>query len=518
MSGTPNKRVHGVLAAAALAALALASLLLTRAGTGDVGGVRAEAQGQERPNVLILMTDDQTLESMRVMPNVGRLLGAQGTTFDNAFVSFSLCCPSRATLLTGQYAHNHGVFGNHPPDGGYAQLDTTNWLPLWLQRAGYRTIHLGKFLNGYGSEDQTEVPPGWDEWYGSIDPSSYQYYGYTLNENGTLVTYGADGDPAFYQTDFYAHRAAALIARSAASPQPFFLSVGFLAPHQGGPHTPDDPPELGTPDPAPRHRDRFALEPLAQAADFNELDVSDKPQIIRERPAFDASQIAVIRENYQQRLESLLAVDEAIAQILEALRQTGELGNTLIIFTSDNGFFHGEHRVPAGKVLAYEPSIRVPLILSGPGVPRGARRHQLVTNTDLAPTILEAANAQPGRVQDGRSLFPLLRDPGLEWDRDLLIEGGEEGLRGQTQPFVALRTPRYVYVEYANRDQELYDLPYDPLQLESRHADPEYAAVREELARRLAALRNCAGPTCSTKPSPDQPAPAQPPLALHSSR
>jgi arylsulfatase A-like enzyme len=458
------------------------------------------AAKRPRPNVLVLMTDDQTLESMRVMPNVRRLLGRRGTTFDRSFASFSLCCPSRATLFTGQYAHNHGVLGNAPPQGGYAKLDKREWLPVWLQRAGYRTVHLGKFLNGYGVRSRgsspTEVPPGWSEWYGSVDPSTYRFYGYTLNENGTLRTYGAGRNPAFYQTDFYARRASALIQRIAPASQPFFLSVGFLAPHSGGPREPDDPRNQGTPVPAPRHRNRFASEPLPQPPSFNELDVSDKPRVIRTRRLIGPRRIAAIQENYQQRLESLLAVDEAVAGIVGALRATGELDRTVILFTDDNGFFHGEHRIRNGKVLVYEPSIRVPLIMRGPGVPRGARRRQLVTNADLAPTILDVANARPRRIQDGRSLYPLLRDRSRVWGRDLLIEGGDGGAAA----FDAIRTYRYIYVRYANGDRELYDLRRDPHQLRSLHNSRRHAGVRNALARRLAALKSCRGRRCRARP------------------
>ena len=234
----------------ALATLIALTALLVVAAPADA------ARRETRPNVLVLMTDDQTLESMRVMPRVKALLGDEGTTFDRSFVSFSLCCPSRATLFTGQYAHNHRVLGNTPPLGGYRKLDKTNWLPLWLQRAGYRTVHLGKFLNGYGADNPFEVPPGWSEWYGSVDPSTYRFSGYTLNENGVLHGYGE------YSTDLYSRRASELIARLAPSRRPFFLSVGFLAPHAGGPPDPDDPRNQGTPSPAPRHRDVFAADPL----------------------------------------------------------------------------------------------------------------------------------------------------------------------------------------------------------------------------------------------------------------
>ena len=473
-----------------LAAFFALSALILPAGAG--------AAPPERPNIVVIMTDDQTLESMRVMSGVRTSLAAEGTTFDRAFVSNSLCCPSRATLFSGQYSHNHGVIGNQPPDGGYYRLDKRNWLPVWLQRAGYRTVHIGKFLNQYGLRNPTEVPPGWNEWYASVDPSTYFFYGYTLNENGLLYTYGLDRNPIYYSTDYYAERALSVIRRMGDTRTPFFLSLAFLAPHSGGPSDPDDPPGLPTPSPAPRHMNRFANEPLPSDPSYNEADLSDKPSFIQALPPINSTRAAAIDENYRQRLESLLAVDEAVVRLVDTLRAERELDNTLIMFTSDNGFFHGEHRVQLGKVLVYEPSIRVPLIMRGPGVPEGAHRGQLVTNADLAPTILDAADAKPGKPQDGRSLFPLLEDRGLEWGRDLLIEGAP----GVNQPaFDAIRTYRYVYVQHANGERELYDLERDPYQLTSLTNDPAYADVQAELALRLGLLSVCAGRTCRSKPA-----------------
>jgi N-acetylglucosamine-6-sulfatase len=475
------------------AALLASAAVLSNPSSGENRAQAAAAKTTARPNVVVLETDDQTLESLRVMASVKSLLAAQGTSFENSFVSYSLCCPSRATLLTGQYAHNHGVLGNAAPQGGYYKLDSTNTLPVWLQRAGYYTAHIGKYLNGYGTRNAKEIPPGWSEWHGSVDPSTYRFYGYTLNENGTLVTYGSD--PASYQTDVYAAKSVDLIRRRAPQAQPFFLWTAFLAPHSGAPKESDDP-AIGSPAPAPRHRNRFAAEPLPTPPSFNEADVSDKPVGIRNRPLLGPVRIAGIRENYQQRLESLLAVDEAVAAIVTALRETGELERTLIAFTSDNGFFHGEHRVPNGKVLLYEPSIRVPLILRGPGVPKGLHLAQTVANIDLAPTIVDVADAKPGRVSDGRSLLPLLRRPVLQWGRDLLIERGPGG----AQTFSAIRTPRYLYAEYGNGEKELYDLARDPDELTSLHADPAHAKLRDELSRRLADLRVCAGARCRRGP------------------
>ena len=209
------------------------------------------AQAQTpRPNVLILETDDQTVESMRVMANVQRLLAAEGTTFANSFVANSLCCPSRSTLLTGQYSHNNGVFSNQFPSGGYYKLDSSNTLAVWLQRAGYHTALVGKYLNQYGTRNANEVPPGWTEWHGTVDPSTYRFYRTTFNDNGVLSTTGTD--PSQYLTDVVAGRAEEMVRRLAAAPEPFFMWTTFLAPHAGGPREPDDPPNLGTPNVAPR--------------------------------------------------------------------------------------------------------------------------------------------------------------------------------------------------------------------------------------------------------------------------
>jgi N-acetylglucosamine-6-sulfatase len=449
------------------------------------------AEAPARPNIVVVMSDDQAVESMRVMANVNALLARQGTTFANNFASFPLCCPSRTTFITGQYGHNHTIMGNAPPAGGYDKLVPThaNTLPAWLQRAGYTTVHLGKYLNGYGAARPLEIPPGWSEWYGSTDPQTYRYYNYRLNENGRLVTYGTGA--ANYQTDVYGRKAVDLIRRLAPSEKPFFLSVAFLAPHSGGPRDADDPANQATPSPAPRHRNAFVTQPLPAPPSLNEADVSDKPAAIRNRPLIGPARLNGIRENYQQRLESLLAVDEAVRDIVSALSATGELERTLIVYTSDNGFFHGEHRIPDGKVRVYEPSVRVPLILRGPGVPHGVQRTNLAANVDLAPTILDAAKASPGRRVDGRSLLPLAADPLRRSGRDILLE---------TPTYSAIRTPRYVFVQHSTGEQELYDLVTDPDQLTSLHADARYAAVKSALGQRLAKLRVCVGDACRKGP------------------
>ena len=471
--------------------LALAAALIAAAAVPAT----ASAQ-QDRPNVLVLMTDDQSVESLRVMRHTRELIGGRGVEFTRSFVNYALCCPSRATFLTGQYSHNHGVLSNVPPSGGFPRLDTSQWLPGWLQSFGYHTVHVGKFLNGYGNlSPPADVPPGWSEWYATVDPTTYRFWNYTVNENGKLVTYGADNDPGFYSTDFFSRRAADLVTKLAPSDQPFFLSVAFLAPHSGQPREPDDP-GLATPAVAPRHVNAYSTEPFPFGPAFNEADVSDKPQRVSTRRSLTPARIAAIQEAYRQRLESLLSVDEGVWLVLDALFRSGEIDNTLIVFTSDNGFFHGEHRIHTGKLLPYDEALRVPLLMRGPGIPAGARLHQLVTNADLAPTILDAADATPGRVQDGRSLLELAEDPHLAWGRELLIEGGD----GSGLTFAGVRNYRYSYVEYATGERELYDLRDDPAQLVSRHFDPNYSRIQAGLAQRLATLRTCTGASCHEGP------------------
>jgi arylsulfatase A-like enzyme len=452
----------------------------------DAGAKKQKAP--ERPNVVVVMSDDQTSDSMRFMNAVNAQVGDAGATFENSFASFPLCCPSRATYLTGQYPHNHGVMANQAPDGGFAQLDSSNTLPVWLQQAGYHTAHIGKYLNGYEQFPDLE-PPGWSEWYGST--RTYRFYDYTLNENGSLVTYGTTADQ--YQTDVYTQKAVEFIDRRAPEEQPFFLSVAYLAPHSGGPNVNPQPPADcdNTAKPAPRHATAFDSEPLPQPASFNEEDVFDKPAEIQGLAPLTAEQITNIERRYRCRVESLLAVDEGVARILDALARSGELADTLFIYTSDNGFFHGEHRIPGGKHRLYEPSARVPLLLRGPGIPANVTVADLAVNADLAPTILEAAGATAGRAIDGRSLIGAAEHPGRLQGRAILIE---------TRNYSAVRTARYKYAVHDTGEVELYDLQNDPDELQSLHTDPAFDQVESALATLLSNIQSCSGAACQALP------------------
>jgi arylsulfatase A-like enzyme len=478
---------------AAFAASALTGALVL-AGTGaPPAGVDHAGAAQARPNVIVIMTDDQTLESMKVMDNVNSMIGgSHGTTFRQSFVNYSLCCPSRATFLTGDYMHNHRVMSNTYPSGGFRRFQERHGnynLAVWLQRAGYYTAMIGKYLNEYRAD--SPVARGWSEW--RAGPEGYGVYNYPLNENGTLVQYG--DDPADFKQDVLTRKAVNFVNRRAPKAMPFFLWLTYTAPHWSPPDPNPNPPSdcRHAAKPAPRHANAFDDVPLPMPPNFNEANVSDKPAAIRDRPRLGASWIETIRRGYRCELESLLSVDEGVKKVIDALRAKAELSKTVVIFTSDNGYFHGEHRIPKDKQHIYEESIRVPLMMRGPGIPQGRKVNSLVINADLAPTLVDLSNAKPGRAMDGRSLIPVAKNPALERGRKLLIEEPR---------FSAIRTERYMYAEHRSGEKELYDLREDPYELRSRHNSPAYASVRKQLASTLARLRTCAGQSCHVNSAP----------------
>lgn len=483
-----------------IGAVALLGLLFVGVGFGPAG-----SEASTRPNIVVVMTDDQEVDTTaaQFMPQLQSLIAQQGLTFDNSFVNYSFCCPSRVTYFTGQYAHNHGVLTNVPPQGGYPKFKPTigNSLPVWLKNAGYYTGLMGELVNGY---QESAVPPGWSEFFGTYGQGAFDYL---VNDNGNTVQYGHA--PADYETDVLSSKAADFIHRRAPKTKPFYLHVAGFSPHTEG----TDP--NNNPRAAPRHEGAFADEPLPKPPSYNESNVSDKPEQIRDMPPIPPIPLippvpptgeGAIRKLHQDRLEALLAVDDLIGNVVNALQAEGELDDTVIVFTSDNGLLKGEHRIRPGKVYPYEPSIRVPLFVRGPGVPSGQQRSQHVANVDLAPTILDLANATPGRAQDGRSLLPLFANAALPFDRAIMLEGdynkfGEFG-PGPRIVFKGVRTERYMYALWETGEEELYDLQNDPNELQSRHNDPSYVLVKSSLEELLAKLKSCAGTACQTDLSP----------------
>ena len=481
-----SSRVFGALALAILAIVGGVAVVPAVTGGGeDAAAPAATTDADEaRPNIVVVMTDDQALDTMVAMPLTRRRLGDRGTTFENSFVSFPLCCPSRATFLTGQYAHNHGVRDNHPPEGGYPALDVEHTLAVWLSRAGYRTGFVGKFLNGYGKGDAvTEVPPGWSEWFGLPGKAKQRAFDFDVNENGEIVHYGTPGATGPYKTDVLAQKADRFIRRAAPRAQPFFLWVATNGPHRDNALSED---AERNPEPAPRDRGRFEGDRAPRSAAVDEGDVADKPRDVREQPRVDRDARAGRDREYVSQLESLASIDRLVGRLVRRLRLEGELERTVFMFTSDNGYLRGQHRL-AGKSRPYEEAIRVPLLIRGPGYGAGERDRRLVANIDLAPTILEAARAKADITLDGRSLRPGA-DGSLAPREAVLIEIFE-----RKQALQGLRTHRYAYAEYESGERELYDLRRDPEELENLARADRRPRLRARLARELDALRRCKG-------------------------
>lgn len=449
---------------------------------------------RERPNIIMLLMDDLNLSTMAYMPNLKALLINQGVMFTNAFVADSLCCPSRSTILRGQYSHSHEVFGNYAPDGGYVKFHAlgheNSTVASWLQSAGYRTILLGKYINGYNYAYTTigadYVPPGWSRWYGVA--SGVKYYDYVLNENHKRVFYGSESQDYF--TDVLTRHATSFIQTN--GPMPFFMYLAPLAPHY--PATP-----------APRHQDAFPGARAPRPPSFNEADVSDKPEWVRSFPLLRDAAIEDMDATYRKQLQSMLAVDDMIGTLVETLRAAGKLDNTYFFFTSDNGTHLGQHRMPGlgSKGTAYEEDINVPLVVRGPGVPAGQVRDQMTINTDFAPTFADLAGIPFPDFVDGRSLKPLLTEMPYagRWRSNVLIEHWPARVEPQYQ---ALRTERYLYVEYVTGERELYDMAADPYQLQSLHASADPSLIKA-LSARLAALVRCHGTGCRDAEDASQP-------------
>ncbi len=459
-----------------------------------------------KPNIIMIMTDDQSVSDVLAMPATLKLIANEGVTFSKSFASWPLCCPSRATALTGQYAHNHRVLGNYPPFGSAQAFADDETLPVWLQRAGYATAHIGKYLNRYGSDNRgsTYVPPGWTDWMGFVDPTTYRMWGYTVSHNGVLKTYGdyRVEDPALYQTDVVKQLALDVIDKNAATNTPFYLGVAFLAPHEEVQEVPPADQSYPGPRPAPRHANLFPNLTLPRPASFDEADLSDKPAFVRSvSELFIKETLAQRTGRYRRRLQSLRAVDEAVQAIVAKLAALNLLDNTYLVFTSDNGWLNGEHHVGLGKYLMYEPSARVPLLIRGPGIPRGGRTDELVANIDLAPTFADMAGAVPGRVVDGRSLLPYARDVSLRSGRPILLDAPYQQKPLSNSPVIipaarGLRTRLYTYIEHETGEVELYDMQNDPDQLKSLHALSGYRNLRASFHAMLSQYAGCAGDTC----------------------
>jgi N-acetylglucosamine-6-sulfatase len=499
---------RGVLAAALVAVLLSAvqpapaqnAFAAGGSGSGSSGPGDAEPKPDNRPNIVLITTDDQTLADLRYMPRTRRLIGGEGVTFDG-ISPHPLCCPARAEILTGQFAQNNGVRSNVGRYGGYKRLRTRHTIATWLNRAGYHTMFLGKFLNGYGAKSDYGLMPGWDDWNPTVR-GVYQYHQFSVRHNRRVRAYSGP-----YQTDFFTNLAVQKIRAAAEKPSPFLLWQSYVAPHVAC------PPKLETgkcwipPMPAPRHRGWFAdvKPPSMRSTTFNESDITDKPFPLVNADELTDERQARILLMHRRRLQALQSVDEGVARMIATLRRTGELRNTLIIFTSDNGYLLGEHRY-VGKVLPYEPALQVPLLMRGPGVRQGIVRNRVATPIDLAPTITAVARARPTVTMDGRNLLPIANRSAPSWET-LLIQAGRFLAHDDEYGWFyrGVRTDRYTYAYYPYADEhELYDRRRDPDQELNVSGDKRYKPVLRALRRRAELLGDCSGWSCrrTFKPLP----------------
>jgi N-acetylglucosamine-6-sulfatase len=526
--------------------LALVSFLVLQLSLGALTGRMESAMAASKPNLIVLMTDDLDIVTYRtalkagLLPNINEHLVKKGVSFENSFVTNAVCCPSRATLLSGQYTKNHGVrtvFGgisywlNGPNAGGESSTIAT-----WLQSAGYRTVQVGKYLNGYGYQTARDyVPVGYNEWYALLDPSTYRVYGYTINENGTPVKY-PDEVPAQYQTDVLTGKATGFIKRHfASSSAPFFMALTPIAPHievlnQTSPETED----LGylahfyeSIRPAPRHQylvdgneANGEAPSLVRSPSFNHH-ATDTIEYTKNLPYLDDAAIAAVNSQFKHKIASMKAVDDMLGSVLASMTQA-QLDNTVIVFTGDNGYFFGEHKLSA-KLFGYEESIRVPLVIRGPGFAQGISTKKIALNNDLAPTLKELGLATGSRVSDGRSLVPILRNPAAPWTRkQFLVEHYAEGggiapdvgaLLDLSPPtFKAVRrltdTEDYLYVEWNEKVLkpnettffELFALNDTSISNARYQMMNQYPSVgstqKSALQSTLSSFKACAGTSC----------------------
>jgi N-acetylglucosamine-6-sulfatase len=473
-----------------LAALTLLAVVTAVASLAPSARPAAQPQQLERPNVVFILTDDLSWNLTRFMPHV-RQMQRDGMTFTNYFVTDSLCCPSRASIFTGRYPHNHGVLTNTPPTGGFSAFRRgaeSQTFATQLQAAGYRTSMIGKYLNGYELHPRY-VAPGWSNW--QVPGGGYKGFNYVLNANGRVARFGRARRA--YLTDVLRRRGIDFISRAARADGPFLLEIATIAPHR---------PSV----PAPRDRYDFPGLQVPRDAAFD-VTPADPPSWLRGRLPLSQDQLDALSREFRRRAQSVQAIDELVCQVRQLLRERGLDKNTYVVFSSDNGYHMGQRRLLAGKMTAYDTDVRVPLVVVGPGVRHGSATDALAENVDLAPTFMRFAHVRPPRSVDGQSLMPLLHGQAPDGWRDaVLIEhhhpespNGDPDRQtmssGNPPSYEALRTADELYVEYVTGEREWYELLSDPDQLDNRYDELD-ASQRTALHERLVALENCHGAGC----------------------
>jgi N-acetylglucosamine-6-sulfatase len=464
-------RIGSLVAAGAVAVLLAAAGPTTIAGSGTPVGVHDAAAATTRPNVVLVVTDDQRWDSLWAQPNVRSLLVSHGTDFRQGFVENPLCCPSRVSILTGKYSHTTGVWGN---GGGFAKFKSSgldrSTVATWLTAAGYRTGLFGKYLNGYCQANASYIPPGWTRWVAFDGPSNDcgqgSYYGFTVSDQGVAKTLPT----SVYSTDYLATQAVNFIKGTSAT-QPLFLMLATKAPH--APYTPPT-----------RYATRFSTLAPYQPASFNEANVSDKPAWVRAIAPWTPTQTSNKQKSIKNIYRTLLGVDDAVHQIADTLQATGRLQDTLFIYMSDNGEQWGEHRL-GGKNDPYLEGIRIPLVIRYDPLGSTARvdTTHIAMNVDIAQTIAAAAGVTaPGA--EGRSLLPLLSGTPPTWRSDALAEHIASA-GGLSPTFCEVHSLDWAYTQYSTGEEELYNLKTDPLELQNQAANPADSSTLSTQRTRL---------------------------------
>ena len=479
-------------------------------GTQPVGGITGPGLGLgkpmqptpfhqpvEHPNLLMITVDDASWNTMRYMPHLRQLMADQGITLRNGLAPTPICVPARASLLSGQYAHNHGAVTINGEGGGVAAFDEHRTLPVWLQQAGYRTMFVGKYLNGYGEQDApTYVPPGWSSWHGTVDPSTYNFVQPTVNNNGALRTYHR------YSSSVISNISNGLLSQRAGTYKPWYMWVNYVAPHVGGPTAPDDPASVypddrhpvSTTTPAERDAGTFSSLGLNKKPDMFEKNTSDKVIIRAAHTEWPAYRRHELRIAYDQRVESLQSVDRALVRTFRTLRETHQLRRTYVVFTSDNGFALGEHNL-SGKLWYFRDIAGIPMYIRGPGLPHGRVSRTPVSNADWAPTFAALADAKPTRTVDGVDVMPWLTSGARA--RPVPVEGYP--VKGGLTPLYAgIIDGPWTWVQGRAGRGELYRRTVDPYQNHNLAKDPRYQDQKRRLREMTKRYADCSGSTCPT--------------------
>ncbi|MCB9146100.1 MAG: sulfatase [Anaerolineales bacterium] len=445
-----------------------------------------ERLNDPRPNIILVMTDDQPYHTVDYMPFVKTELIKNGVQFENGVVTTPLCCPSRSSILSGQYAHNHNVLTNTLPLGGATKFDPSLSFSILMQEVGYRTAYFGKYLNNYEDvQPYGAMPPGWDVWKvflsknlsGGEEAGHMQYYyRFSQSENGAIVEY--KNNEQSFSADVVTRNALEFIRDSVN--EPFFMTVGYYNPHS---------PYIW----APRHKDSFRASTnwdwvLYRPPSFNEKDIRDKPDYISDLSPLSEDELNTA---HLQILRSLLSVDDGVASIVAALEKAGLDENTIIVYISDNGMTLGDHRFGVTKNCPYESCIKIPFIVYAPGYFEARTDTNLVANIDLYPTFATWAGFDVPETVDGESMAALLEDPSTPWRDEILLEHWptEDGVGSLIPEFYSIRTHEWKYTEYSTREVELYDLVNDPYELLNVAGKRDYRDIQAELKVRLQELK-----------------------------